>query len=192
MQPSPGEPSRHGEHHPVAHDSGDGVPEEVYAAHRRAVEAAADLGLGRSARRMLAAVLLATVDHDRVECETPVAELAVMAKLDLDDASAALAVLEGRGIVVRSGDDGRRIGLPVNRSVVPASTAGVNGVGGTTNEPVTASEPQRHNRLGRFKRLSWGVGDQALSSVTNFALSILVAHAVERHGFGVFGLAFTT
>jgi O-antigen/teichoic acid export membrane protein len=41
-------------------------------------------------------------------------------------------------------------------------------------------------------RLSWGVADQALSSITNFALSILVAHAVGVHGFGVFGLTFTT
>ena len=45
---------------------------------------------------------------------------------------------------------------------------------------------------GRVRRLGWGLGDQALSSVTNFALAILVARTVSTADLGAFGLAFTT
>ena len=38
----------------------------------------------------------------------------------------------------------------------------------------------------------WGVGDQALSSVTNFMLAIVVAHSVDTEAFGAFAIAFTT
>ena len=41
-------------------------------------------------------------------------------------------------------------------------------------------------------RLGWGLADQALSSITNFALAVLVARAVGISSFGAFGLAFTT
>lgn len=42
------------------------------------------------------------------------------------------------------------------------------------------------------KRFSWGVADQAFSSVTNFALGILVARSVDLSSFGAFGLALAT
>lgn len=45
---------------------------------------------------------------------------------------------------------------------------------------------------GRVRRLGWGLGDQALSSITNFALAILVARTVSTADLGAFGLAFTT
>jgi O-antigen/teichoic acid export membrane protein len=42
------------------------------------------------------------------------------------------------------------------------------------------------------RRVGWGVGDQAFSSLTNFALGILVARAVAPIEFGAFSLAFAT
>src|SRR5689334_13431119 len=57
--------------------------------------------------------------------------------------------------------------------------------------PVPSKDTVR-GRSGRTRRLGWGIADQALSSVTNFALSVLVARAVGLDSFGAFGLAFTT
>ena len=45
---------------------------------------------------------------------------------------------------------------------------------------------------GGVRRLGWGLADQALSSMTNFALAILVARSVSTAALGAFGLAFTT
>lgn len=39
-------------------------------------------------------------------------------------------------------------------------------------------------------RLGWGVADQALSSLTNFALALVVARAVDLREFGAFSLVF--
>jgi O-antigen/teichoic acid export membrane protein len=43
-----------------------------------------------------------------------------------------------------------------------------------------------------FHRVGWGITDQALSSLTNFALGLLVARSVSPTGFGAFSLAFAT
>jgi O-antigen/teichoic acid export membrane protein len=40
------------------------------------------------------------------------------------------------------------------------------------------------------RRLGWGLGDQMLSSATNFTLGVLVARAVTPHDFGAFSLVF--
>jgi hypothetical protein len=40
-------------------------------------------------------------------------------------------------------------------------------------------------------RISWGILDQALSSITNAALSFFVARAVTQNQFGAFAVAFT-
>lgn len=40
------------------------------------------------------------------------------------------------------------------------------------------------------KRLGWGVADQALSSLTNLALGVMVARAVSTTEFGAFSIAF--
>jgi O-antigen/teichoic acid export membrane protein len=40
-------------------------------------------------------------------------------------------------------------------------------------------------------RIGWGLGDQALSSLTNFLLGIVVARSVSATGFGAFGLAYS-
>jgi O-antigen/teichoic acid export membrane protein len=41
-------------------------------------------------------------------------------------------------------------------------------------------------------RAKWALGDQALSSLTNFALGVLVARAVSPEGLGAFSLAFAS
>ncbi len=43
---------------------------------------------------------------------------------------------------------------------------------------------------GVTRRAFWGVADQALSSLTNFALGVFVARNVSPDAFGAFGLAF--
>lgn len=47
--------------------------------------------------------------------------------------------------------------------------------------------PHRKSKL----RMQWGILDQALSSLTNFVLSIIVARRTTVQQFGVFGLALT-
>src|SRR5450432_1208576 len=42
------------------------------------------------------------------------------------------------------------------------------------------------------RRLGWGVADQAVSSLTNFAVSIFVARSVGLVQFGAFSLAYVT
>jgi O-antigen/teichoic acid export membrane protein len=41
-------------------------------------------------------------------------------------------------------------------------------------------------------RIGWGIGDQAVSSLTNFAVGIVLARALDPVGFGVFGLVWVT
>lgn len=43
-----------------------------------------------------------------------------------------------------------------------------------------------------FRRLGWGVADQAVSSLTNFAVSIYVVHSLGATQFGAFSLAYVT
>jgi O-antigen/teichoic acid export membrane protein len=47
-------------------------------------------------------------------------------------------------------------------------------------------------RLAAIKRAGWGLGDQAFSSLTNFALGVFVARTVGPQDFGAFSLAFAT
>ncbi len=42
----------------------------------------------------------------------------------------------------------------------------------------------------RLRRVGWGLGDQALSSLTNFALTVMVAHESTPRAFGLFALLF--
>jgi O-antigen/teichoic acid export membrane protein len=55
----------------------------------------------------------------------------------------------------------------------------------------TVSAPRTDAGSG-VRRLGWGLADQSLSSLTNFALAVLVARQVSTAGLGAFGLAFTT
>ena len=43
-----------------------------------------------------------------------------------------------------------------------------------------------------LRRMGWGFGDQALSSLSNFALGVLVARVVSAEEFGAFSRAFST
>jgi O-antigen/teichoic acid export membrane protein len=45
---------------------------------------------------------------------------------------------------------------------------------------------------GAGRRLSWGVGDQAVSSLTNFAVGIFIARSLGAEQFGAFSLAYVT
>jgi O-antigen/teichoic acid export membrane protein len=45
---------------------------------------------------------------------------------------------------------------------------------------------------GVVRRLGWGVADQAVSSVANFLLGIVVARTLGAEGFGAFSLAYLT
>jgi O-antigen/teichoic acid export membrane protein len=42
------------------------------------------------------------------------------------------------------------------------------------------------------RRTGWGLANQAFSSLTNFALGVLIARSVTPHEFGAFSLAFAT
>jgi O-antigen/teichoic acid export membrane protein len=46
--------------------------------------------------------------------------------------------------------------------------------------------------LGAGRRVGWGLLDQALSSLTNFALGVVIAREVNQSAFGAFGIAFAT
>lgn len=43
-----------------------------------------------------------------------------------------------------------------------------------------------------FRRLGWGVADQAVSSLTNVAVSLYVVHSIGAAQFGAFSLAYVT
>src|SRR5689334_379159 len=43
-----------------------------------------------------------------------------------------------------------------------------------------------------IRRVSWGLADQAVSSLTNFAVSIYVARTLGAAQFGAFSLAYVT
>jgi O-antigen/teichoic acid export membrane protein len=50
--------------------------------------------------------------------------------------------------------------------------------------------PSRITRRGQFaRRAAWGISDQALSSLSNFLLSVLVARAASPSAFGAFTIA---
>jgi O-antigen/teichoic acid export membrane protein len=65
-------------------------------------------------------------------------------------------------------------------------------------QPIATFEPDatRKKGLGRFsgirRRLGWGLADQAVSSLTNFAVSLYVAHSLGPTQFGAFSLAYVT
>jgi O-antigen/teichoic acid export membrane protein len=57
----------------------------------------------------------------------------------------------------------------------------------------TASQASmRTGHTGLARRAGWGLADQALSSLTNFALVIVVARESTPHTLGIFALAFAT
>ena len=47
-------------------------------------------------------------------------------------------------------------------------------------------------RLGAFVRMGWGVADQAVSSLTNYAVSFFLVHTLAPAAFGAFSLTYVT
>ncbi|MCC3766340.1 hypothetical protein [Streptomyces sp. UNOC14_S4] len=62
----------------------------------------------------------------------------------------------------------------------------------TTAPAAPAGETRRSDRRGVVGRLSWGLADQAVSSMINFAVGIYVARELGVNAFGVFSLAWLT
>ncbi|MEU0114740.1 hypothetical protein ABZ137_13680 [Streptomyces bobili] len=61
-----------------------------------------------------------------------------------------------------------------------------------TTEGEKATRPAGSARRALVGRLSWGLADQAASSMTNFAVGIYVARSLGVTAFGVFSLAWVT
>ncbi|GAA4325710.1 hypothetical protein GCM10023086_52950 [Streptomyces venetus] len=61
-----------------------------------------------------------------------------------------------------------------------------------TTEEEKATAPAGSVRRGFVGRLSWGLADQAASSISNFAVGIYVARSLGVTAFGVFSLAWVT
>ncbi|CAL9336649.1 hypothetical protein [Streptomyces sp. enrichment culture] len=61
-----------------------------------------------------------------------------------------------------------------------------------TTQGAPTPAPARSARRAVAGRLSWGLADQAASSMTNFAVGIYVARSLGLAAFGVFGLAWVT
>ncbi|MFF2775502.1 hypothetical protein ACFVU3_11385 [Streptomyces sp. NPDC058052] len=62
----------------------------------------------------------------------------------------------------------------------------------TTGEGTTTRAEGRTGRRAVAGRLSWGLADQAASSISNFAVGIYVARSLGLTAFGVFSLAWVT
>ena len=59
-------------------------------------------------------------------------------------------------------------------------------------QPVTEIGSTAVSTRAGASRLAWTVGDQVLSSGTNFALGIVIARMVSLREFGVFTLVYAT
>ncbi|MER5734851.1 hypothetical protein ABT117_04120 [Streptomyces sp. NPDC002262] len=62
----------------------------------------------------------------------------------------------------------------------------------TTEKEEKTAAPAGSGRRALAGRLSWGLADQAASSVSNFAVGVYVARSLGVTAFGVFGLAWVT
>jgi O-antigen/teichoic acid export membrane protein len=75
--------------------------------------------------------------------------------------------------------------------IVPGS--GADGNGSRAPELLERSRAAIHRLPSQgVRRLSWGVADQAVSSLTNFAVTIYIARALGATQFGAFSLAYVT
>ena len=55
---------------------------------------------------------------------------------------------------------------------------------------VTDSAPRNDSVIGTIRRFGWGLGDQVLSSATNFMLGVFVARVVTPRDFGAFSVVY--
>jgi O-antigen/teichoic acid export membrane protein len=63
---------------------------------------------------------------------------------------------------------------------------------GSQSEGAAEPEADTSGHLGTIRRLGWGLGDQVLSSLTNFLLGVMVAKTVDPRNLGAFSLAYVT
>ena len=62
----------------------------------------------------------------------------------------------------------------------------------STDAPTAPAETGRPGVIQAVRRLGWGVADQGISSLSNFALGLFVARSFGASNFGAFTLAFIT
>jgi O-antigen/teichoic acid export membrane protein len=62
----------------------------------------------------------------------------------------------------------------------------------STEAASVRTESRKHGVIQTVRRLGWGVADQGISSVSNFALGLFVARSFGASSFGAFTLAFIT
>jgi len=62
----------------------------------------------------------------------------------------------------------------------------------STDAPAAPAETGMPGVIQAARRLGWGVADQGISSLSNFALGLFVARSIGASGFGAFALAFIT
>jgi O-antigen/teichoic acid export membrane protein len=99
------------------------------------------------------------------------------------------AILAGDGYQPVLSDD--TLQLAVSFVLVPAHAQAEAGSAGAADGK---DSKERSNSLLRrgFGRLGWGVADQAVSSITNAAISIYAARSLPHAEFGAFSLAYVT
>jgi O-antigen/teichoic acid export membrane protein len=62
----------------------------------------------------------------------------------------------------------------------------------STDAPTASAESRKHGLIPTVRRLGWGVADQGISSLSNFAIGLFVARSFGASSFGAFTLAFIT
>ena len=62
----------------------------------------------------------------------------------------------------------------------------------STDAPIASAESRKHRLIPTVRRLGWGVADQGISSLSNFAIGLFVARSFGASSFGAFTLAFIT
>ncbi|HLL63497.1 MAG TPA: hypothetical protein VK401_10640 [Propionibacteriaceae bacterium] len=62
----------------------------------------------------------------------------------------------------------------------------------SSETPTTSAPPSGRGVIRAVRRLGWGVADQGMSSLSNFALGLFVARSFGASNFGAFTLAFVT
>src|SRR5215212_5768949 len=62
----------------------------------------------------------------------------------------------------------------------------------TSDATASVAKSGRRGVMQAMRRLGWGVADQGISSVSNFALGLFVARSFGASSFGAFALAYIT
>jgi hypothetical protein len=60
----------------------------------------------------------------------------------------------------------------------------------STDAPTAPPESRRRSAIQMARRLGWGVADQGVANLSNFALELFVTRSFSASSFGAFTLAF--